>query len=113
MIKNELYGKKYAHLPKKFELGFAEGKGLDEANLTPEVVSWMDKAMDAYWHDRIYSILNKVGLEDSNIILKLWNETIDDMYGEDNARKGEIYPVVFADEKVSIQAKEWLKSLIN
>lgn len=98
-IVNELYGKKYAHLrTKKFELGFAEGKGLDEANLTPEILTWLDKAIDAYWHDRIYSILNKVGLEDSNIILKLWNETLDDMYGEDNARKGEIYPVALADQ---------------
>ena len=45
---NGLYGKKYANLSiKTFEKGFAEGKGLEEAGLTPEIVSWMDKAIDA------------------------------------------------------------------
>jgi hypothetical protein len=46
---NGVYGKKYAHLrTKKFEKGFVEGNGLGEVGLTPEIVSWMDKAKDAY-----------------------------------------------------------------
>jgi DNA-binding transcriptional MerR regulator len=110
---NRVYGKKYAHLrTKKFEKGFAEGKGLEEVGLTPEIVSWMDKAIDAYWRKRIYGILNKV---DSSIseeaIFKLWNEVLDDMYGDDNARKNEIYDIVLADEKVSEKAKKWLKTV--
>lgn len=110
---NGVYGKKYAHLrTKKFEKGFGEGKGLEEVGLTPDIVSWMDKAMDAYWKDRIYGILNKVGsgVPDESIF-KLWLEVLDDMYGEDDSRKKEIYDVVFADEKVSKEAKEWLKTL--
>lgn len=108
---NGVYGKKYAHLrTKKFEKGFGEGKGLEEYGLTPEIVSWMDKAMDAYWHDRIYTILNQVGTVPSEPTLKLWNEVLDDMYGDDNARKREIYNVVLADSKVSIEAKEWLRN---
>lgn len=111
---NRLYGKKYAHLrTKKFEQGYAEGKGLDEVNLTPEIVSWMDKAIDAYWHDRLYAILAKVGSEDSDIILKNWNEALDDMYGEDNPRKQEIYHIALADENISHQAKAWLRNLCN
>lgn len=107
---NEVYGKKYANLrTKKFEKGFAEGKGLKEVGLTPETVSWMDKAMDAYWRDRLYGILNKVGSGVADeAIFKLWNEALDDMYGEDNARKKEIYDIALADEKVSKKAKEWL-----
>jgi len=110
---NGVYGKKYAHLrTKKFEKGFAEGKGLEEVGLTPEMVSWIDKAVDAYWRDRIYGILNKVGTGVSDeTIFKLWNEVLDDMYGEDNVRKKEIYDVALADEKVSKKAKEWLKTL--
>lgn len=110
---NGVYGKKYANLrTKKFEKGFSEGKGLEEAGLTPEIVSWMDKAMDAYWRDRIYGILDKVGTEVSNeAIFKLWNNVLDDMYGEDNTRKQEIYEVAIADDKVSEKAKKWLKTL--
>jgi DNA-binding transcriptional MerR regulator len=110
---NGVYGKKYAHLrTKKFEKGFGEGKGLDDVGLTPEIVAWMEKAMDAYWRDRIYGILNQVGTGVSNeIILKLWQEVLDDMYGDDDLRKKEIYGLAFADEKISKQAKEWLRSL--
>jgi DNA-binding transcriptional MerR regulator len=110
---NGVYGKKYAHLrTKKFEQGFAEGKGLEEAGLTPEIVAWMDKAIDAYWRDRIYGILNKVGSGVSDEeIFHLWNEVLDDMYGEENARKKELYDVALADEKVSEKAKEWLRTL--
>lgn len=108
---NEVYGKKYAHLrTKKFEKGFAEGKGLKEVGLTPEIVSWMDKAMDAYWRDRIYGILNQVGTEVSDeTIFKLWKEVLDDMYGEDDLRKKEICDIALTDEKISRQAKKWLQ----
>ncbi len=112
LLINGVYGRKYAHLrTKKFEKGFGEGKGLEEVGLTPATVAWLDKAIDAYWHDRIYRILNKVGSESSDTILKLWTEVLDDMYGEDNARKTEIYGIALADEKVSQAAKDWLKTL--
>lgn len=110
---NEVYGKKYAHLrTKKFEKGFAEGKGLEEVGLTPEIVTWMDKAIDAYLKDRIYGILHQIGTGVSNeTILRLWNEVLDEMYGEDNARKQEIYAIALADEHISQQAKAWLTTL--
>ena len=43
--------------------------------------------------------------------LKCEKEVLDEMYGEDNTRKKEIYDIALADEKVSIEAKEWLKTL--
>lgn len=110
---NSVYGKKYAHLrTKKFEKGFAQGKGLEEVGLTPAIVSWMDKAMDAYWKDRIYGILNQIGSDVPNErILNLWTNMLDEMYGEDDARRKEIHTRVLSDENISKQAKEWLKSL--
>lgn len=108
---NSVYGKKYAHLrTKKFESGFAKGKGLTDVGLTSEMVSWIDKAMDAYWRDRIDAVLNQVGtgVADEKI-LNQWNEILDDMYGEDNARKREICAAALADEKISEKAKKWLK----
>ncbi len=113
MLINGLYGRKYAHLrTKKFEKGFGEGKGLEEVGLTPATVSWLDKAIDAYWRDRIYKILSKIGSEPQDRILNLWNEVLDDMYGEDETRKKEIYSIVLSDENISETAKEWVKKLV-
>lgn len=110
---NKVYGKKYAHLrTKKFEKGFGEGKGLDEVGLTPKTVFWLDKAIDAYWRKRIYKILDKVGSKSKDEeIFHLWNKVLDDMYGDDNGRKKEIYDIALKDEKVSEKAKEWLRTL--
>lgn len=111
---NGIYGKKYAHLrTKKFEQGFGEGKGLDEVGLTPEIVSWMDKAMDAYWGDRIHGILDQVGKKPAATLLPRWKEVLEDMYGEDTARQQAIYQLALNDDKVSFEAKEWLKGLLN
>jgi DNA-binding transcriptional MerR regulator len=111
---NGVYGKKYAHLrTKKFEKGFGEGKGLDEVGLTPEIVVWMDKAMDAYWHDRIYKILDQVGKTNSATLVQLWKEVLVDMYGDETARQAALYEIALQDDKVSKEAKAWLKSLLN
>jgi DNA-binding transcriptional MerR regulator len=111
---NSVYGKKYAHLrTKKFEKGFGEGKGLEEVGLTLETVSWLDKAIDAYWHDRVYGILDQVGQSADEIVLALWDKMLDDMYGEDSARKKSIYGLALNDDKVSIQAKKWLEQVFK
>lgn len=111
---NGVYGKKYAHLrTKKFEQGFGEGKGLDEVGLTPEIVSWMDKAMDAYWRDRIYGILDQVGKVPSTSVLDLWNEMLVDMYGEESSRKNAIYEIALNDDQVSPEAKAWLRNILD
>lgn len=109
---NGIYGKKYAHLrTKKFEQGFGEGKGLDEVGLTPEMVSWLDKAMDAYWRQRIYGILDNVGKSPTSEILKRWNEMLEDMYGDDAERKKSIPEIALQDDKISNEAKIWLQNL--
>jgi DNA-binding transcriptional MerR regulator len=111
---NGVYGKKYAHLrTKKFEKGFGEGKGLDEVGLTPEIVTWIDQAMDAYWRERIYGLLDQVGEISSSKLLLLWNEIMDDMYGNDGENKLDIPIAALQDDKVSLDAKKWLKSVFN
>lgn len=112
LLINGLYGKKYAHLrTKKFEKGFAEGKGLQEVGLTPQLVSWLEEAMDAYWRQRIYSILAQVGKISSAEMLTLWNDMLDEMYGEDNARKKALIETAIQDANVSSDAKKWLKTI--
>ncbi|TAL62690.1 MAG: MerR family transcriptional regulator [Legionella sp.] len=111
---NGIYGKKYAHLrTKKWEKGFGEGKGLDEIGLTPELMAWLEKALDAYWKDRLYNILAQVGKTPSTTVLTLWNKALDDMYGEETPRKYAVYEIALNDEKVSPEAKAWLKALLD
>lgn len=111
---NGIYGKKYAHLrTKKWEKGFGEGKGLEDVGLTPELLSWIGKAVNAYWKDRIYGLLNKISLIPSSTALTLWEEILEDMYGEEEARKIFIYEAALKDDKVSSEAKTWLRSLLN
>ena len=111
---NGVYGKKYAHLrTKKWEQGFGEGKGLDDIGLTPELMAWIEKATDAYWKDRVYGLLNKIGTTASSTNLTRWNEILDDMYGDEEARKILIYEMALNDDKVSQAAKAWLKSILK
>lgn len=111
---NGVYGKKYAHLrTKKWEKGFGEGKGLEDVGLTPELLAWIEKATDAYWRDRIYGILTQVGQTSSSAVLSLWNEAMDDMYGEETVRKELICQTLINDDKVSQEARIWLKSLLS
>lgn len=108
---NALYGKKYAHLrTKKFEKWFGEGKGLEQHGLTPEIVSWIEEAMDVYWHDRLYSVLAQVDQESPTKLLVMWNEVMDDMYGEEEERKTAIPKLAYNAPKVSPAAKQWLKA---
>ena len=109
---NGVYGKKYAYLRTiKFEKGYGEGKGLDEVGMNPETISWLDKAIDSYLRDRLYKILDMVGAESNEVIIKLWKEVLDDMYGDENPRKIELFNMALADDKVTPKAKEWLKTL--
>lgn len=111
---NGVFGKKYAHLRTKiFEQGFGEGIGLEAVGLTPEIAAWMEKASDAYWNDRFQKILNQVGNAPSATVLNLWNEALDDLYGNEDTRKQAVYDIALADEKVSLAAKKWLKEIRN
>lgn len=111
---NRVYGKKYAHLrTKKWEQGFGEGKGLDEIGLTRELMTWIEQALDAYWKERFHHILTQVGKIPDTAVLKLWNQALDDLYGEETTRKKTVYDLVLNDTTVSIEIKAWLKNFAN
>lgn len=109
---NQFYGKKYAHIRTKlFEQGFGEGIGLQEVGLTPEIVAWIEKASDVYWRERVIFVLNQVGKTSSEKVLKQWNEVLDEMYGNETARKDKIVELALQDAETSDEAKAWLKGL--
>lgn len=113
MLINKLYGKKYANLrtTKILEKGFGEGIGLKEHGLTPEIVSWLDDATNAYYRDRISEILKQIGKISDDTLLNLWNDVLDDMYGNEIERKKQIYTLILNDQSVSNKAKEWLHNI--
>lgn len=76
-------------------------------------MAWLEKALDAYWKDRLYGILEQVGKKSSSTVLTLWNEALDDMYGEETSRKYAVYEIALNDDKVSPEAKDWLKNLLR
>jgi DNA-binding transcriptional MerR regulator len=108
----DLYGKQYIHLRnKKWEKGFAEGKGLNDIGLTAKSLPWLEKATDYYWYERIYATLNMIDTKSDSEVLSLWNAILGEMYGEDTSSKQELLQKALVDEKVCDTAKTLLKSI--
>lgn len=111
---NEWYGKKYAHLrTKKFERGFGEGKGLDEVGMTPEIVVWLEKAINAYWRQRIHAVLAQVPTLPHEQALKKWNDLLDEICGEDSVHRQEVVTLVMSDDDFSGKVRESLQRLLK
>lgn len=109
---NNLYGKENAQLrTTKWEKGFKEGKGLEEHGLTPEVVHWLDQAIDAYWYQRIYKLLDQVDCQPAAELLTSWNQLLEEMYGNTNEARSAVYDLLKDNEQVSKEAKAWLKKI--
>lgn len=109
---NALYGRKYASLRSAvWEKGFKSGALDNEHGLSPAAVAWLDKAIDAYWRQRIYSILSQVGVQADELVLQQWHEVVLDMCGDDAAAKASLLEAALKDEKISQAAKKWLKAV--
>jgi len=107
---NVVFPKKHASLRKTlWEKGFKGGY----TEVPPEVVAWLDKATSAYHRRRIYAILNQVDIQPSDAVLKLWNDLLTEICGDDQAHKDAVYEAVLADDKVSPAAKNWLKQHVK
>lgn len=103
---NGLFPKKHATLRKSlWEKGFKGG----HSEVTPEVVAWLDIAVREYHKKRIYAILDQVEVQPSDAVLMLWNEILTEICGDDQSHKDAVSEAVLADDKVSPQAKKWVK----
>lgn len=103
---NELYGKEHAALRTTiWEKGFQGG----HTGLDPEVVDWLDKAIEAYHKKRIRSILDQVENLPSDAVLKLWKDALTDMYGDAQAPKNALYELILVSDEVSLSIKNWMK----
>lgn len=105
-----MYGRKYAHLRTKiFEKGFSEGKGLENVGLTPETVSWLDKAVGAYWQSRIDGLLSQAEKTPSLEWQSRWNELLNEIYGANSEGKSSLIDTLLHSDKVSDGVKKYLQ----
>lgn len=113
---NKIYGKEHAALRTTvWEKGFKGGHVNTEHSLSPEGVIWLDKAMRAYHMRRIFNILDQVGIQPDKVVLKLWQDLLTDIYGDQQAPRKELCEAIMKDNKHSISqaAKDWLKQVSN
>ena len=107
---NALFSKQHATLRTSlWEKGFKGG----HSEVPPEVVAWLDQATREYHRRRIYAILDQVETQPSDAVLKLWNDILIEICGDDQAHKDAVYEAVLADDKVSPAAKNWLKKTLS
>lgn len=70
---NTVFPKNYATLRKTlWDKGFKAG----HTDVSPEVVAWLDKAIDEYYRRPIYTILDQVGTLPSPTLLEQWNDLL-------------------------------------
>ncbi len=117
---HDIYGKKYAHLSRIiWEKGFKGDKIDDPFAMTPEMIVWLDQAIDGYYGQKIQKIL--VSIQDAvtpetNIA---WQDLIDEMSGSHRqvTQKAIINQALFindqypADQQLSPAAVAWLQNL--
>lgn len=77
------------------------------------VAEWLDKAISEYYKQRIYGILSQLDTRPSGQVLKEWTDLLDEMCGDNQEKKAEIYTEALADEKVSTATKIWLKQHLD
>lgn len=105
-----LYGRKHANLRYSiWEKGFKKGKMDGDRAIEPEIIEWLDQAIDHYWRETIYDLLNQVGKSEDSKLRVQWNKLMDEMYGDSENLKLELIEAAMLDPRVSSDARLWLK----
>jgi hypothetical protein len=107
---NGLYGQENANLRHSiWHKGYKTGQMDGEHSLDPEIIVWLDKAMDAYYRKRIYNILEQVEQSSSDDLSLQWNLLMDEMFGDSISLKQEVIDAGMTDSRVSTAARKWLQ----
>lgn len=102
---NGWFTTKYAGLRETiWEKGFQGGL----SDLSPEVVTWLDKAIDTYYRGRIYGILARATNPPAELAQE-WHSLMAEMYGDAEGRKQEVIVAAMTDENVSAAGRQWLQ----
>ena len=108
-----LYGRENANLRHAiWHKGFKAGKADGSHYIAPEIVQWLDLAIQHYYVGRIADILKKSQTNSSEAI-SLWKELMEEMYGDSEELKTALYNAVMDDDKTSEAAKKWLQQFFR
>jgi DNA-binding transcriptional MerR regulator len=77
-------------------------------NLSLEVSTWLNRSLDFYNKERIYSLLDFIGNTNASLLLQ-WNELIEEIFGDSRDSKQEMIRIAMDSTKVSTIAKKWLQ----
>jgi len=106
---NNLYGKEYAHLRKSvWEKGFKTGAIDSNYGLTAEMVAWLDKAIDHYYRQRFYTLLDTIQDIHSDAALPEWQQLVQEC-AHDAATEEALFQAALQDDRISAVAKAWLR----
>lgn len=102
---NSLYGDDHANLRKiVWDKGFKEGHA-HEHSMSNEMVLWLDKAIYAYYSQRLYTLLkNPKNIEEP------WSKLIKEMFAGSIEHQMDAVNKLLNDPTVSDEAKKWLKN---
>ena len=109
-----LYGKEHANLRHSiWEKGFKKRKMEGDRALDPAIVAWIDKAMDHYWRERIYNLLDEVEQGPTPLLKQQWDDLMTEMYGDSEELKQAAYAASASeqDPRIGPTAKAWLQNL--
>ena len=105
---NGLYGQEYAHLRKSvWEKGFKTGAIDERYGLNTEMVTWLDKAIDHYYRQRIYAVLNTIQ-DPQATVLPAWKTLMEELCGQDVSAQKNLLEAALKDEHIKAIAKAWL-----
>jgi DNA-binding transcriptional MerR regulator len=111
-----LYGKENANLRHSiWEKGFKKGKMDGDRALAPEVVEWIDKAIDNYYRERIYALLDQIELGATPTLVQSWNELMTEMFGDSEELKKAAFAAGASEDESRIgpKAKKWLQQFLK
>ncbi|MBY7734957.1 MerR family transcriptional regulator [Francisella philomiragia] len=104
-----LYGRRYAGLKHTvWNKGFMTGK-FESSIVTEKVINWIDKAMQAYFTNRLRSIF--IGLENKqdSLVAEQFGQLLDEMFGNEDGLKLKFFEQMFNHKEVPEKTKKWVK----
>ncbi len=108
---NSFYGKDHITLRNAiWEKGLKAGH-IEDHPLSPKGVAWLDKAIDAYYRERLMALFNQIDKKSDKELVKEWNELLLDMYGNNQSLKDKFYDEVMKDTDINITVKNWIKRI--
>ena len=113
---NAVYGKEYATLRHSIlEQSLKKNRKNSEYFFSPEIVEWLDKAIHAYYMERMYSLLNQVEMNSTNDLdlADKWNTLMNEMFGNSQCLKQEIIEVAQTDKCVGEISRKWLQQFLK